>query len=96
MSVTVTDDARLFKDRGTWIGDPVLRRPDGSVELVVNLPWMETIAQDGAFADSRLTRLRHAIASLDGAERMRLARRGVVCAHRSSSTARWADVTRRT
>ena len=72
VSVTVTDDARLFKDRGTWIGDPVLRRPDGSVELVVNLPWMETIAQDGAFADSRLTRLRHAIASLDGAERTKL------------------------
>ena len=72
VSVTVTDDARLFKNRGVWIGDPVIRRADGSVELVVDLPWMETIAQDGAFGDSRLTRIRRAITDLDGAERTRL------------------------
>lgn len=70
--VTVVDDHRLFAHRGLWVGNPVLRRPDGSLELVLNLPWMQTIAQDGAFADARLVRIREALAALDGAERTRL------------------------
>lgn len=72
VDVTVTDDLRFFAHRGLWVGNAVLRRPDGKLEVVLNLPWMETIAQDGAFADARLSRIREAIGALGSRERERI------------------------
>lgn len=72
VDVTVTDDLRFFSHRGLWVGNAVLRRPDGGLEVVLNLPWMETIAQDGAFADARLSRIREAIGALESRERERI------------------------